>query len=189
MAVKEAPLTKKQLERRMGRARFEVQTLFLHAQTLEARAEELREEARALGMLKQTAKSSQRQGEFRARLDEVRDVLDSLLTEVARLQESVDVPVGMSVGQAAEILEVSEPTVRRWLSEQLLTPVEGRKPAEIEQESVVRVARILARVRDSYPERNWTRALAAYLHDRDLRHQDWAAEGIAAFEARRLVPQ
>lgn len=191
MAVKEAAPTKKQLERRLGRARFEVQAVLRHAQELEQQAEALGKQARALGVLKRVAqpnaKSDAKQVEFATTLEDVKDVLDALLLEVGRLRDAVDVPVGMSVEQAAESLSVSAPTVRRWLREDLLEQVEGRKPAEIEQESVAHVAAILERVRVSFPEREWTRALAAYLHDRDLRRQGWASEGIAAFEAGRLV--
>ena len=44
--------------------------------------------------------------------------------------------------------------------------------------SVIEVERVLDRVRESYPAMRWSEALAAFLHDCDLRTQEWAREGI-----------
>lgn len=49
----------------------------------------------------------------------------------ARVQKALDLSGGLSVAQAAERLEVSEPTIRKWLAKGLLEGVEGHKPAEI----------------------------------------------------------
>src|SRR5215467_2380730 len=46
----------------------------------------------------------------------------------ARVQKTLDLPGGLTVAQGAERLEVSEPTVRKWLAEGLLERVAGRKP-------------------------------------------------------------
>lgn len=96
----------------------------------------------------------------------------------ARVQKALDLPDGLSVAQAAERLEVSEPTIRKWLAEGLLERVEGHKPVEITQRSVIEVERVLGTVRESYPARRWSEALAAFLHDRDLLGQGWAREGV-----------
>jgi hypothetical protein len=80
--------------------------------------------------------------------------------------------------QAAERLEVSEPTVRKWLAEGLLERVEDHKPVEVAQRSVIEVERVLDTVREGYPARRWGEALAAFLHDRDLLGQEWAREGV-----------
>lgn len=61
----------------------------------------------------------------------------------ARVQKALDLPGGLSVAQAAERLEVSEPTVRKWLVEGLLERVEDHKPVEIAQRSVIEVERAL----------------------------------------------
>ena len=45
--------------------------------------------------------------------------------------------------------------------------IEGRKPVEISQRSVIDLERILQGVRDTFPTHQWTKALAAFLH-RDL---------------------
>jgi hypothetical protein len=94
------------------------------------------------------------------------------------MQQILQWPGGLTVSQAAEHLHVSEPTVHKWLTEGLLEQIEGRKPVEISQRSVIKVERILQGVRENYSARHWSEALAAFLHDRDLLSQDWAREGI-----------
>jgi Rad3-related DNA helicase len=105
----------------------------------------------------------------------------------ARVQKALDLPGGLSVAQAAERLEVSEPTIRKWLAEGLLERVEGHKPVEIAQRSVIEVERVLGTVRESYPSRRWSEALAAFLHDRDLLRQDWVQEGVEQMRQGELI--
>jgi len=105
----------------------------------------------------------------------------------ARMQVTLQWPGGLTVSQAAEHLHVSEPTIRKWLTEGLLNQIDGRKPVEISQRSVIKVERILQSVRENYPARQWSQALAAFLHDRDLLSQDWAREGIEQLGRGELV--
>jgi Rad3-related DNA helicase len=105
----------------------------------------------------------------------------------ARVQKALDLPGGLSVAQAAERLEVSEPTIRKWLAEGLLGRVEDHKPVEIAQRSVIEVERVLGTVRESYPARRWSEALAAFLHDRDLLGQAWAREGVEQLRRGELI--
>ena len=84
-------------------------------------------------------------------------------------------------------MEVSQPTVRKWLREGLLERVPDSRPAQVTPDSVISVRDILGRVRASYREREWTRALAAYLHDRDLQDQPWLREGLAAFRTDKFA--
>ncbi len=105
----------------------------------------------------------------------------------ARVQQALDLPGGLSVAQAAERLEVSEPTVRKWLAEGLLERVEDHKPVEIAQRSVIEVKRVLDTVRESYPSRRWSEALAAFLHDRDLLGQEWVREGVERLRHGELI--
>jgi Rad3-related DNA helicase len=105
----------------------------------------------------------------------------------ARVQKALDLPGGLSVAQAAQRLEVSEPTIRKWLAEGLLGRVEGHKPVEITQRSVIEVERVLGTVRESYPARRWSEALAAFLHDRDLLGQDWVREGVEQMRQGELI--
>lgn len=105
----------------------------------------------------------------------------------ARVQTALDLPGGLSVAQVAERLEVSEPTVRKWLAEGLLERVEDHKPVEIAQRSMIEVERVLDTVRESYPARRWSEALAAFLHDRDLLGQEWVREGVEQLRRGELI--
>lgn len=105
----------------------------------------------------------------------------------SRVQKALDLPGGLSVAQAAERLEVSEPTIRKWLAEGLLERAEDHKPVEVTQRSVIEVERVLGRVRESYPARRWSEALAAFLHDRDLLGQEWAREGVEQLRHGELI--
>jgi hypothetical protein len=52
---------------------------------------------------------------------------------------------------------------------------------------VIEVERILGTVRESYPARRWSEALAAFLHDRDLLGQGWAREGVEHLRQGKLI--
>jgi transposase len=108
--------------------------------------------------------------------------LDRLSELSRRMLSTLDTPIGLSVEQAAMRLDVTAPTIRKWLKDGLLTPTPGRKPAEIDPRSLIEVQRTLSSVRANYPARQWAKALAAYLHDRDLQNQDWVAKGIRELE-------
>jgi excisionase family DNA binding protein len=120
----------------------------------------------------------------KVKLDSIVERLEALS---ARMQEALDLPGGVTVAQAAERLDVSEPTVRKWLDEGLLARVAGRKPVEISQRSVIDVERVLGSVRESYPARRWSEALGAFLHDRDLLGKKWAREGVEQLRRGELV--
>lgn len=105
----------------------------------------------------------------------------------ARMQETLQWPGGLAVSQAAERLHVSEPTVRKWLAEGLLEQLEGRKPVEVSQRSVITVERILQGVRDTFPAQQWSKALGAFLHDRDLLGLPEARKGIEQLQRRELI--
>jgi excisionase family DNA binding protein len=113
--------------------------------------------------------------------------LERLEALSARVRETLDLPGWISVSQAAGHLGVSEPTVRKWLAEGLLRRVDRRRPVEVSQRSVIEVERALARVRENYPARRWSEALAAFLHDRDLLGEKWAREGIEQLRRGELV--
>jgi hypothetical protein len=94
---------------------------------------------------------------------------------------------GISIEQSARRLQVSPPTIREWIGEGLLDAIPGRKPVEVDPRSVVRVERVLENVRKSYPSHEWTRALAAFLHDRDLVQKLGVAEAIDEAERGEYV--
>lgn len=114
-------------------------------------------------------------------------VLASLAELTQRILERLDVPIGVTVEQAAERLHVTAPTVRKWLRDGLLQHTTGRKPVEIDPRSLLELQRALVRVRDSYPAREWSKALAAYLHDRDLQSQAWSIKGHDEFERGEFI--
>ncbi len=58
---------------------------------------------------------------------------------------------------------------------------------EIAQRSVIEVERVLSTVRESYPSRRWSEALAAFLHDRDLLGQEWTREGVEQMRRGELI--
>lgn len=157
--------TKKQVERGAALARLE--------------AEEVRDAVASLGVALSGS----------ARLDRsVRERLDELSTATERLRAAFDeIPVGLTVAQAAFRLDVSIPTIKKWIRERLLESVPGRSPVEVTQFSVVRVERVLDNVRSVYPARKWTMALAAFLHDQDLQSQDWFSEGVEQFRRGEYV--
>lgn len=120
-------------------------------------------------MLDQVAREREalEQGSAKDLRPQVSDFLEQIETTALRLRDTLG-DVGISVEQSARRLQVSPPTIRKWIGEGLLRQVPDRKPVEVDPRSVVRVERVLENVRKSYPSREWTRALAAFLHDRDL---------------------
>ncbi len=114
-------------------------------------------------------------------------LLDRWALLARRILDTLDVPIGVTVEQAAERLDVTAPTVRKWLTEGLLRRTEGRKPVEVDPRSLIELQHALARVRDSYPARQWSKALAAYLHDRDLQSQAWFVKGRREHERGEFV--
>jgi transposase len=94
---------------------------------------------------------------------------------------------GISVEQSARRLQVSPPTIRKWIGEGLLDAIPGREPVEVDPRSVVTVERVLENVKKSYPSREWTRALAAFLHDRDLAQTLGVVEAIEEAERGEYV--
>jgi transposase len=118
---------------------------------------------------------------------ELDDFLERLSELSRRMLNTLDAPIGLSVEQAAERLNVTAPTIRKWIKDGVLTQTPGRKPAEIDPHSLIEVQRALSSVRANYPARQWTKALAAYLHDRDLQSQDWVAKGLRELERGEYV--
>lgn len=118
---------------------------------------------------------------------ELNTVLASLAEIAQRIIETLDAPIGVPVEQAAERLDVTAPTIRKWLKDGLLERTEGRKPVEIEPRSLIELQHGLATIRDGYPARQWSKALAAYLHDRDLQGQSWATKGRDEFERGEFI--
>lgn len=120
--------------------------------------------------------AASREGHDPSELAEAIARITALLASVSmiaeRMSRTLDVPVGLSIEQTAERLQVAAPTVRKWLREGFLQPVEGRTPREVDPKSVVVVERALRAVKDNFPAQRWTEALAAYLHDQHLQQSN-----------------
>lgn len=139
-------------------------------------------------MLDQVAREREalEQGSAKDLRPQVSDFLEQIEATALRLRDTLG-DVGISVEQSARRLQVSPPTIRKWIGEGLLNAIPGRKPVEVDPRSVVRVERVLENVRKSYPSREWTRALAAFLHDRDLVEKLGVAEAIEEIERGQYV--
>jgi len=159
--------------------------------TLSRSASAVRVEAKALA---QTAKREQArlEGAGRAQSDPIpRDELLVLFREFNKSLEwmaaSLAAPPGVPVEQAAERLGVTGTTVRKWLRLGLIEAVPKASPQRISDDSLLALEDVFARVRETFPERAWPKALAAYLHDRELLGQEWAKAGVDALGKGRVV--
>jgi hypothetical protein len=130
-------------------------------------------------MLDQVARerAALEQGSAKDLRPQASDFLEQIEATALRLRDTLG-DAGISVEQSARRLQVSQPTIRKWIGEGLLDAIPGRKPVEVDPRSVVRVERVLGNVRESYPTREWTRALATFLHDRDLAQKLGVAKAI-----------
>lgn len=143
-------------------------------------AEEILDEVARERAALEDAAADRGRGEFDTALERIE-------VSARRLRETLKGTGGVSVEQAAQRLRVTDPTVRKWIGEGFLDAISDRKPLEVDPRSVVRVERVLENVRESYPSREWTRALAAFLHDRDLVRKLGVAEAIEEIERGEYV--
>lgn len=148
-----------------------------HLDAEELRLEVESEQASIMAASDSTGLSQAALVEFLERLDRL----------TRRMLDTLDVPIGVTVEQAADRLDVTPPTIRKWLKEGLLRPTEGRKPIEVDPRSLIEVQRALNAVRANYPARQWGKALGAYLHDRDLQRKGWVAKGLGELERGEFV--
>lgn len=160
-------LTPLQRKRRTGEARFRTEALF---RDLDRKVRELEGE--------------RERGD--AELTAIREAADRL-GEILRILN--EVAPGLTVEQASQKLGVSAPTVRHLARRGLLEQVPDRKPMEFVQASVLKLADAFDQAAAVYPGTDRGRALAAYLHDRDVQDQDWFRKGVSDYEARRLIRQ
>jgi hypothetical protein len=114
------------------------------------------------------------------------DALTALEDAAARL-ESVPHTRGIPVAQAARRLEVSQPTVRAWLSRGVLAAVTGAQPEEVEIESLLRVTNALAESRARGRGRDWVEHLAACPRSAE-RRSDALNEGLGQLRRGDLEP-
>jgi len=117
----------------------------------------------------------------------VERALERIAVVQARLQQHLAAP-GLPVSEAARYLEVSEPTVRAWLTRGALTPVPTAKPVLVDIASLRRVGHALAELRERGRDRDWTRALVDLLHDHAEQRRPELLEGLAELRRGELEP-
>lgn len=110
------------------------------------------------------------------------------LDEAQEVLISVKHTPGVSVAAASEQLGVSEPTIRSWIKRGVLSAVPKASPIQIEPESLHRVSRALAELRERGQDRDWLQAVVDYLHDREARKSDALQKGISQLKRGELEP-
>ena len=116
---------------------------------------------------------------------------DAALDALEEAQEalvSVKHTPGVSVAGASERLGVSEPTIRSWVKRGALEAVAGASPMQIDPESLHRVSRALAELRQRGQDRDWLQAVVDELHDREARRSDALRKGISQLKRGQLEP-
>ncbi len=116
---------------------------------------------------------------------------DAALDALEEAQEvliSVKHTPGVSVAAASERLGISEPTIRSWVKRGALEAVAGARPMQIEPQSLHRVSRALAELRERGRDRDWLQAVVDHLHDREVRGSEALREGLAQLGRGRLEP-
>lgn len=117
----------------------------------------------------------------------VERALERIAAVQARLQQHLAAP-GLPVSEAARYLDVSEPTVRVWLTRGALTPVPAAKPVLVDIASLRRVVHALAELRERGRDRDWTRALVDLLHDHAEQRRPELLEGLDELRRGELEP-
>lgn len=106
--------------------------------------------------------------------------LDDVRTHVARRDR------GAKVSEAAEVLGLSQPTVRAWIETGLLTTVSEAKPVRVEVLALAETKRALDLIREHADDRQLLVQVMRVLRDRAA--LEGADEGFADYRAGRVVP-
>ena len=94
------------------------------------------------------------------------ELAEQLRAMGSRLKQAVPRAAhGVPVAQAAEYLDVSEPTVRLWVKRGALETVKGSKPLLIEHDGLRRVGRAVRELRLRGEDREWLEGLVRYVED------------------------
>ncbi|MGH9222615.1 MAG: helix-turn-helix domain-containing protein [Acidimicrobiales bacterium] len=111
---------------------------------------------------------------------ERRRSLDDLRVHVARRER------GAKVSEAAEILGISQPTVRAWIDSAILTAVPGAEPVRIDVLALAETKRALDLIRDHVDDRPLLIHVMRILRDRAA--LAGSEEGFADLREGRTVP-
>lgn len=101
---------------------------------------------------------------------------------------SIDHSLGMSISDASEILEVSEPTVRSWVQRGALQAVPQSKPLQVDSQSLHKASRALADLRERGQDREWLDSLMDYMTDRGDRRSEAVKQGLNQMKRGELKP-
>jgi excisionase family DNA binding protein len=94
---------------------------------------------------------------------------------------------GAKVAEAADLLGISQPTVRAWITSGVLSAVHGSKPLRIDLLALADVKRALDVVREHADDRQLLIHVMRMLRDRDALDRDGVHQGVADVAAGRTV--
>lgn len=120
-----------------------------------------------------------------ARIAELLEQLDEI---ASRLEATTARTPGLSVAAAADYLGVSEPTVRAWLRNGLLSAIDGVKPIVIDPTTLRTVHRLLVELRERGKDPAWLRSFVDYVHDLSVIRSPAVQNGLAEMKAGHLEP-
>lgn len=113
---------------------------------------------------------------------ERRRSLDAVRDHVA------DRDLGAKVSEVAQVLGISQPTVRAWIEAGVLKPRADANPVRVDVLSVAAVKRALELLREHGHDRNLLIAVMRVLRDRAVLAGEGVREGFDDVAAGRLVP-
>ncbi len=95
---------------------------------------------------------------------------------------------GAKVSEAAQVLRISQPTVRAWIEAGILTTRSDASPVRVDLLSLVAVKRVVDLLREHGHDRNLLAAALRMLRDRAALDGEGVAEGLGDLADGRLVP-
>lgn len=95
---------------------------------------------------------------------------------------------GAKVSEAAQVLGLSQPTVRAWIESGLLEPIAGTAPVRVDVRSLADVKRALDLIRRHKDDRRLLADVMRLLRDRAAFAGEDVRAGLEDFEAGRTVP-
>ncbi|HSH60143.1 MAG TPA: hypothetical protein VK988_10970 [Acidimicrobiales bacterium] len=113
---------------------------------------------------------------------ERRRSLDEVRTHVARRER------GAKVSEAAEVLSISQPTVRAWMDFGILTAVPDTKPVRIDVLSLAETKRTMDLILEHADDRQSHVRVMRMLRDRAALVGEGVREGLEDLAAGRVVP-
>jgi excisionase family DNA binding protein len=95
---------------------------------------------------------------------------------------------GAKVSEAADLLRISQPTVRTWIESGALSAVPGSKPVRVDLLALADVKRALDLIRDHVEDRQLLIHVMRVLRDRAALAGEHVREGFDDLAAGRVVP-